>query len=153
MRPALQILLLIIAATVSSSTSKERPVIEAKARVKEHRHGARGELVPGEEGMIKVIVYWPKVFSALSYEICHGCYIIDATGERIEDKSDVGTVYTVHPDSTCGGSICHVFKNVQRGKNRFNVRVQTNDGWSLWSEHANFNITEFGYAEHEHDEL
>mmetsp|Transcript_30717 Transcript_30717/g.37515 ORF Transcript_30717/g.37515 Transcript_30717/m.37515 type:complete len:154 (+) Transcript_30717:90-551(+) len=153
MKSAMQILLLTIAATISSSTSIPRPVINTNARVKQHRAGAVGDLVIGEEHMLKIIVKWPPMRPALSYEICHGCHVIDSTGERLEDEETAGKVYPVDPHSTCGGDVCHVFKDVPKGKNRFNVRVLTPNGWSVWSEHVNFNVVEPGNPEHEHDEL
>ena len=134
-----------------ASAMPDRPVIDKRARVKQHRAGAQGDLVSGEEHLRKIIVYWQPMPNALSYEICHNCHVNDDTGERRDE--DVGFVYPVNLEDTCAGNMCYVFKGVPLGKNRFNVRVKTADEWSGWSEHANFEVDEPGFPDHEHHEL
>ena len=47
------------------------PIIDTRARVKQHRSGARGDLVKGEEEMHKILVFWPENPRAEVYEMCH----------------------------------------------------------------------------------
>jgi hypothetical protein len=147
----LQLLLLLAAASLASAIP-DRPKISNRARVKQHRFGATGQLVAGEEELRKIIVYWPPTVGALGYEICHNCSVDDATGVR-SDENDGGVATAIAKGDTCGGTMCGVFPGAPFGKNRFNVRVQTSEGWSLWSKHANFVVGEAGFSEHEHDEL
>mmetsp|Transcript_21247 Transcript_21247/g.32275 ORF Transcript_21247/g.32275 Transcript_21247/m.32275 type:complete len:153 (-) Transcript_21247:39-497(-) len=132
----------------------DAPTIDNRARVKQHRSGAQGELVVGEEDKRKIIVYWKKNFAAKNYEVCHGCRIADATGERdMEGGDSPGKVIEVGIDQTCSDNICLVVKGTNRGMNRFNVRVETSEGWSKWSKHANFDVQEAGFPTHVHHEL
>merc|ERR1712195_212296 len=103
----------------------DAPVMADSARVKQHRAGAQGDLVAGEEEMRKIIVYWNQNSRAKKYEACHGCRVVDATGVR---EGDSGRVIEVDIDETCNDNMCLVVKNAKKGKNRFNVRVQTNAG-------------------------
>ena len=147
---AAKLLLLLLVANPCAAIP-ERPKMDQRARVKQHRFGASGDLVAGEEELRKIIVYWEKTSGALGYELCHNCRVDDATGVRLDD--DEGDVRPIPLDMTCAGNMCGVFPGAPLGKNRFNVRVQTSTGWSLWSEHVNFFVDEPGHAEHEHDEL
>ena len=144
-------LLLLLFVTNSYAAIPDRPVIDPQARVKQHRFGANGDLVEGEEELRKIIVYWPRTPGALGYEICHNCNVDDAKGVRLDDEKD--KIKTVGPTDTCGGEMCGVYPGAPLGKNTFNVRVQTSEGWSLWSKRANFVVDEPGHAQHVSDEL
>lgn len=140
-------------ATVATSlvSATHPPIVGLGARVKQHRAGAQGDLVSGEEDLLKIIINWEAVDGAEKYEVCHNCVINDATGKREGDDS--GTLYKVAADFTCGGRPCHVLTAAPRGKNRYNVRVSTEGYWSKYSEHRNFNVAEAGNVQHEHHEL
>lgn len=128
------------------------PIVEDEARVKQHRSGAQGDLVAGEEHLLKAIIYWNPVRGAKIYEVCLGCSIQD--GERLSEEQ--GRIETSEPGDTCGGRQCLVMPGTPRGINSYNVRVQTDEGWSKWSEHANFLVDDstIGMAPHiPHEEL
>mmetsp|Transcript_54301 Transcript_54301/g.60689 ORF Transcript_54301/g.60689 Transcript_54301/m.60689 type:complete len:152 (-) Transcript_54301:195-650(-) len=136
--------------TASLVSATKPPIVGLDARVKQHRAGAQGDLVPGEENLLKIITNWEAVEGAEKYEVCHNCIINEATGER---EGDSGTANEVAVDMICGGQPCHILKGARRGKNRYNVRVSTAGEWSKYSKHRSFNVAEVGNVQHEHDEL
>eukprot|EP00555_Chaetoceros_dichaeta_P014443 CAMPEP_0198264310 /NCGR_PEP_ID=MMETSP1447-20131203/15158_1 /TAXON_ID=420782 /ORGANISM="Chaetoceros dichaeta, Strain CCMP1751" /LENGTH=148 /DNA_ID=CAMNT_0043953199 /DNA_START=85 /DNA_END=531 /DNA_ORIENTATION=+ len=140
----------LLAAVATSLVSATPPIVGLDARVKQHRGGSHGDLVTGEEDLLKIIINWEAVNGAEKYEVCHNCVINEATGER---EGDSGTLNEVAADFTCGGRPCHILKGAPRGKNRYNVRVSTKGYWSKYSKHRNFNVAEVGDVQHEHDEL
>mmetsp|Transcript_29530 Transcript_29530/g.67894 ORF Transcript_29530/g.67894 Transcript_29530/m.67894 type:complete len:152 (-) Transcript_29530:279-734(-) len=147
-------LILTLAATAFGLSTAAYPSIRHEARVKQHRSGANGDLVDGEEEMRKIIVYWDIIPDAVEYELCYGCVVDNKTGIRHDDPKG-GHVFTIGISSTCGGvDMCKAIPNANLGKNVFNVRVKTNDGrWSRWSEGANFIVDEPGFSQHVYDEL
>ena len=143
------------------------PELHVSARVKQHRSGATGQLVPGEEDLRKIILTWDKptndVAGTIShYEICHQCGsdVIDGnTGTSTttlgEDK--IKTV-PIGRGGECGGHPCLVFPNCPKGKNTFNLRIAYKiDGgsdykYSLWSPQRVFMVDEPGNISHHHDD-
>jgi hypothetical protein len=144
-----------------------RPELHLTARIKQHRQGATGDLVEGEEALRKIILNWDPIVNAKAYEICHQCAasINSHTGERQqEEDEDVdsldGTVISVPVgrDGECGGLPCLVVPGTPLGWNTFHLRVQfmvsddkkttttttteeeKEDGWSLWSRVRNFHV-------------
>jgi hypothetical protein len=137
-----------------------RPELHLTARIKQHRQGASGDLVEGEEELRKIILNWDPILNAKAYEICHLCSsIIDShSGKRRqddgeeEDGGDGGTVISipVGRHGECGGMPCLVVPGVPLGWNTFHLRVQLtsndteddddDDRWSLWSPVRNFHV-------------
>ena len=64
------------------------PELDAAARVKQHRAGAAGALVAGEEEQRKLIISWKRFEAATGYEVCHGCDV-DANGVRTSAFGEV----------------------------------------------------------------
>ena len=63
----------------------DRPIFSATARVKQHFHKT-GQLIDGEEHLLKVIVKWDAISGAEGYELCHNCnHILEETGEENGD--------------------------------------------------------------------
>jgi hypothetical protein len=130
-----------------------RPELHLTARIKQHRQGATGDLVQGEEELRKIILNWDPIVNAKAYEICHLCSSIDSnSGQREDDSgedSDGGTVISipVGRHGECGGMPCLVVPGVPLGWNTFHLRVQLpskhttdDDRWSLWSPVRNFHV-------------
>ena len=141
--------------------TKTRPNFTATARVKQHFHKS-GNLVEGEEHLIKVILKWDHLPNANAYEICHNCHHINEdTGIIIEDddekKSDDantgGKIYEVDMTggkNTCGGQPCLVMPNTPRGNNKYHLRLKDMSDLSVsaWSKYQNFMIDEPGTEVH-----
>ena len=108
------------------SVSVPYPVLSPRLRVKQHRAGAEGNLVPGEEEFIKIILGWEFMETATAYEVCENCDIDSATGVRATTCG--GTVEWVDKDNTCGGQPCWVRKQCPVGINTFAVRATLKDG-------------------------
>ena len=115
------------------------PEIDIKARVKQHRAGAAGDLVAGEEELRKVIIQWDKVDGATGYEVCHNC------------KGDVEKIIPVEVGrkGECGGRPCMVLPGAPIGYNTFQLRVKTSSGVSDWGSARNFKVQDVGHVEHE----
>lgn len=125
------------------------PKIDLVARVKEHRQGARGDRVEGEEHMRKIIIQWESLPGALGYEVCHNCDVA-------EDGSwgGKGEVIEVPVGQERSGRPVFVKPDVPRGVNIFHVRASTEEGnWGLWSEPRSFDVQEPGNAHHSAEEL
>jgi len=137
-------------AVAASSKVVEYPVINPMARVKQHRAGANGDLVKGEEVHRKVILKWDRWGGAKTYEVCHNCQIDDATGVRSGDR---GKVMSSGPDLECGSQPCQIFPGLAKGQHIYNLRVEDASGWSRWSPHVNFKVDESGFQEHKRAEL
>jgi hypothetical protein len=130
----------------------DRPQFDLKARVKQHRRGAEGNLVHGEENFRKIILAWDRVSDAEAYEVCHDCDIDDGTGTRDSTMGDdKGEVFprAVGRNFECGDRPCLVMPGAPLGYNRFNIRVKVGSEWSAWSKHRNFFVAEPGHVEHE----
>ena len=123
-----------------------------QARVKQHRQGAQGNLVEGEEDLRKVILGWHAIPGVVAYEICHQCVgrIEEATGVERGD-ADIGTIHETPPDHTCGGEPCLVLPAAPLGYNTFHLRYKTDEGglWSPWSEMKRYNVKDVGHLTHE----
>jgi len=117
------------------------PEIDVSARVKQHRSGAGGDLVEGEEELRKVIVTWDKAYGASSYEICHNC-VLNASGDLIEGVAQSA-------NSECGAQPCSVHPAAPLGYNTFQVRAKTGAGWSEWGTQRKFFVDEVGHVDHE----
>mmetsp|Transcript_23005 Transcript_23005/g.33953 ORF Transcript_23005/g.33953 Transcript_23005/m.33953 type:complete len:170 (-) Transcript_23005:64-573(-) len=121
-----------------------------QARAKQHRRGAEGKLVEGEEHLRKIILGWYRIDGAEAYEICHQCVgrIDENTGVEIDDS--IGTIRRGGEITTCGGQPCTVLPAAPIGYNRFHLRYQTKDGdWSSWSKVKNYKVEDVGHLEHE----
>ena len=120
------------------STAHAAPVLDNvpvlfEHRVKEHRAGANGDLVVGEEGFLKVMFKWNLDESAIEFEVKH----IDPTGHE--------TTSTVETDQQCGGYMCFIKKNCPRGINAFAARTLSSDNqWTRWSTQLKFDVEEPG---------
>ncbi|CAB9518967.1 expressed unknown protein [Seminavis robusta] len=141
-------LLVFLLALLSAIANEIPPVpqVDQVARVKEHRRGANGDLVPGEENLRKLLLQWHAIPGALEYEVCHNCHISDS-GDVLE-----GNINFVPTSKTKAGRPVFVFPNAPLGKNSFHVRVSVEAGvWGPWSEQRNFVVDEPGQVQH--DEL
>ena len=127
--------------------------MEPAARLKQHRAGATGELVPGQEHLLKLTVFWNAIPDAQIYEVCLNCEIHD--NERLDPT--VGRLEVSDPQQTCGGRQCFIWPGADPGVNRVHVRVRTSDDRvSRWSDPGNFEVAadKIGFTEHiPHEEL
>mmetsp|Transcript_22742 Transcript_22742/g.38856 ORF Transcript_22742/g.38856 Transcript_22742/m.38856 type:complete len:153 (-) Transcript_22742:149-607(-) len=128
----------------------DRPNFKATARVKQHFHRT-GELIDGEQHLLKVIVKWDAISAAEGYELCHNCnhHISEETGE--ENGEVDGKIYPIEVGGAnmCGGQACHVMPGAPKGHNKFHLRVKKDGEWSAWSNYQNFNVQEPGNFDHE----
>jgi hypothetical protein len=126
----------------------EYPSILSSMRVKEHRSGAEGTLVEGEEHLLKVILKFTAVHAAEVYEVCHNCVIDDESGKRSGDEGDTDEIGL---DSVCGGEPCWVRPGCPKSWNTFNVRAMVGDEWTRWSKTGRFLVVaneDTGHASH-----
>ena len=142
-------------ADAASIISQERPNFIGTARIKQHRAGANGDLVEGEEHLLKAIIKWDAIPNAERYEICHHCndYIDEETGvadDNVTDEDSIKDIYDIEigGKNTCGGQPCLVMPGVPKGNNQYHLRVKIDGEWSLWSKHQNFFVSEPGTFEH-----
>ena len=132
----------------------DRPNFTATARVKQHFHYS-GDLVDGEEHLLKIIVKWGAITGAEAYELCHNCnFIVEETGEENNNNGGGNTAGTIYPieiggKNLCGGQPCHVMPGAPMGNNIFHLRVKKNGEFSPWSNYQNFNVQEPGNFDHE----
>eukprot|EP00584_Thalassiosira_punctigera_P004059 CAMPEP_0172526636 /NCGR_PEP_ID=MMETSP1067-20121228/1505_1 /TAXON_ID=265564 ORGANISM="Thalassiosira punctigera, Strain Tpunct2005C2" /NCGR_SAMPLE_ID=MMETSP1067 /ASSEMBLY_ACC=CAM_ASM_000444 /LENGTH=153 /DNA_ID=CAMNT_0013310183 /DNA_START=63 /DNA_END=524 /DNA_ORIENTATION=- len=146
-RPA-SLLAALLAASSSSAAAGDRPPFVGTARVKQHRHRT-GDLVEGEEHLLKAIIKWDHVPGAEEYELCHECdHIDETTGEEDGAGPVGGEAYPVEVGHTCGGLPCNVMPGIPQGHNKFHLRVKKGGEWSLWSEYQNFDVKESGTFGH-----
>ena len=145
--------LLLVFGWMTAAARPAAPVINDQARVKQHRKGARGDLVDGEESLRKVIVQWGSVPNALEYEVCHDCTFDSQTGEPKEGE---GVRSMVDIGKTRGGQPVHIVPGARIGINTFHVRARVGtkakNTWTDWSEPRNFDVhedTTKSYAEHQ----
>merc|ERR1739844_467764 len=101
--------------------------------------------VKGEEELRKIILSWEKVSGAQGYEVCHNCEM-DSAGNMV--KGDILPI-AVGRAGECGDLPCLVKPGAPIGYNTFQVRVQTDQGWSEWGSKGNFNVQEPGSVDHE----
>lgn len=142
-------LIVALISTISSVGAVDRPNFTASARVKQHFHRT-GDLIAGEEHLLKVIVRWNPMSAAEAYELCHNCnHILEETGEENGDVD--GKIYpiAVGGANMCGGQACHVMPGAPKGNNKFHLRVKMDGEWSAWSNYQNFNVQEPGVFDHE----
>ena len=113
-------------------------------RVKQHRHKS-GELVEGEETLLKLILSWKSISGAEFYEVCHNCVdLIDqATGEEIGST----TVKVLKSIGTYGGNPSVVMPAIPSGLNSFHLRFTDESETSKWSEVVHLDVSEVGQAE------
>ena len=140
--------------TVSAALA-DPPKLEETARIKQHRSGASGDLVEGEEHLVKAIFYWNSVGGALEYEISLDCH------RNVEESDELVVVQkgkkdTISPSKTCGGRPCYVYPAAPVGITTVSVRVKTEDGWSEWSQPVKYlvDMSQIGNTPQiPHDEL
>jgi hypothetical protein len=122
-----------------------------QARVKQHRSGAAGDLVEGEEHLRKIILGWHGIAAAEAYEICHQCTgRIDEDGMEVAGEEALGTVHPLTKDNMCGGEPCLVLAAAPLGFNRFHMRYQKGGDWSPWSAVKNYDVgVDLGHLQHE----
>lgn len=145
----LSVLLVPLITAISLVAAVDRPNFSAVARVKQHFHRT-GDLIDGEEHLLKVIVKWDAISAAEGYNLCHNCnHISEETGE--ENGNADGTIYPIEVGgkNMCRGQACLVMPNAPKGYNKFHLRVKTNGEWSAWSNYQNFNVKEPGNFDHE----
>ncbi|KAL7527595.1 hypothetical protein ACHAXR_002027 [Thalassiosira sp. AJA248-18] len=143
-----------LALAVGIVAAVDRPNFVGTARVKQHMHRT-GELVEGEEDLLKIIVKWDSIPHAESYELCQDCdHIDEETGAETGAVED-GIIHSVGigKEFTCGGQPCKILPGTRRGHNKFHLRVKTANGEvSAWSKHQNFDVQEpgtFGHVDRE----
>ncbi|KAL7446866.1 hypothetical protein ACHAXM_011437 [Skeletonema potamos] len=139
----------LITTTILVVAVLDRPNFRAVARVKQHFHKT-GDLIAGEEHLLKVIVKWDAIGAAEGYELCHNCnHILEETG--VENGEVDGTIYRIEigGKNMCGGQPCYVMSGAPIGYNKFHLRVKKGGEWSPWSNYQNFNVKEPGNFEHE----
>jgi len=125
--------------------------LDVSARVKQHRRGAEGNLVEGEEHMRKLLLQWDAVDGALGYEVCHNCQ--PTTGSEVKNGELQGIITPVPVDQTKAGRPVFIFPNAPLGKNTFHVRVSTKKNeWGPWSAQRTFNVDEEVGTIHHHED-
>ena len=108
-----------------------------------------GELIEGEEDLLKIIVKWDDIPGAEGYELCHECNHIDeSTGAEIGAVD--GTIYPagIVGRDRCGGRPCKVMPGAPMGYNKYHLRVKNGGKFSPWSNHQNFETLEEGSYDH-----
>ena len=119
------------------------PLVDMSARVKQHRSGASGDLVEGEEELRKIIIQWDSIPGAMSYEVCHNC-------EVVEGSPQPGEIHAVDLDMIRSGRPVFIKPGAPLGKNTFHVRAKLDGGTDgPWSKERVFNVNEPGNALHE----
>jgi hypothetical protein len=119
------------------------PIVDMSARVKEHRFGADGDLVEGEEDMRKIIIQWDPIPGAASYEVCQNCQVF-------EGSSHSGELHLISAENLRAGRPVFIKPNTPLGTNTFRVRAILEDGTDgPWSQERVFNVNEPGTAVHE----
>eukprot|EP00580_Thalassiosira_gravida_P003658 CAMPEP_0201605392 /NCGR_PEP_ID=MMETSP0492-20130828/5225_1 /ASSEMBLY_ACC=CAM_ASM_000837 /TAXON_ID=420259 /ORGANISM="Thalassiosira gravida, Strain GMp14c1" /LENGTH=164 /DNA_ID=CAMNT_0048069633 /DNA_START=40 /DNA_END=534 /DNA_ORIENTATION=+ len=151
------ILAAIVIGTTTTASSTDRPNFIGTARVKQHMHRT-GDLVEGEQHLLKLIIKWQPIPGAEGYELCHECNHIDETtgretGTLDADEGTDGTVGTTIPieiggKNVCGGQPCHVMPAAAKGHNKFHLRVKKGGHFGLWSKLQNFDVAEPGTFQH-----
>ena len=121
------------------------PNIDSEAWVKQHRAGAAGDLVAGEEDLRKMSVQWESVPGAYEYQVCVNCDL----------EADPST-WTIKPvpvgrAGERGGRPVFIYPGAPIGHNTFHVRVSLTDKeqFGHWSEPRHFNVGEVGRTLHE----
>lgn len=139
----------ILALLVGSATAINRPNFVGTARVKQHMHSS-GDLVEGEEDLLKIIVKWDHIPGAEGYELCHNCNHIDEESGTEVGGAD-GIVYPIGIGGKfeCGAKPCSVMPGAPKGHNKFHLRAIVGGEMSPWSNYQNFNVLEPGSFEHE----
>ena len=124
------------------------PLVDTSARVKQHRAGASGDLVPGEEDLRKIIIQWDSIPGALSYEVCHNCDVVEGVPQASSSGGD--SIHTVGVDMIRAGRPVFIQPGTPLGKNTFHVRANFDGGTNgPWSQERIFNVNEPGNALHE----
>lgn len=145
-RNAASLLGAVLLSAAVAAASDDRPNFVGTVRVKQHYHRS-GELVEGEEDLLKVIVKWDPIPGAEAYELCHDCgHIDEATG--LEDGELDGAMYPIEVGHTCGGQPCHVMPGIKQGHNRFHLRVKKGGEFGPWSKYQNFETVQPGNVGH-----
>ena len=137
---------------VAAAERPARPEFDDKARVKQHRAGAQGELVPGEEDLRKIILQWDHIAGAQEYQVCHECsqsLLEEDTDATTNKNEEDGKIHNVSVGHECGGKPCFILPGAPLGYNAFHLRVKVGDEWSEWSSPRNFFVKEPGTVSHE----
>ena len=154
------LLVLSLLVAITTAALAKPPVLEANARVKQHRAGAQGALVEGEEDLLKMIVFWSSVPDAIDYQIQRDWKVVDEeTGDVLIEEGTVETSF-----AKCGGRPCLVVPGATRGLHTVMVRAKLSSSteeeavWTLWSEPAHYLVDDstMGMSPHvpqPHDEL
>jgi len=124
------------------------------ARVKHHRRGASGDMVPGEEHMRKLLLQWDSVEGALEYQVCHNCVFVppEEKGHYFGEIKQ-GNIDTVPATQLKANRPVFIFPNAPLGKNTFRVRVSVKEHeWGPWSDPRNFMVDEPGTVQHQHED-
>eukprot|EP01083_Nonionella_stella_P029977 82334_1 len=142
---------LAIGTTASSASTLSRPRFVGTARVKQHMERT-GELVEGEEHLLKIIVKWDPIPGATGYELCDGCHNIDEETGLVADGAEVdGVLYEIGigGEYMCGGQPCKVIPGAPPGNNKYHLRVKDKSGeFGPWSNYQNFDVKEPGTFSH-----
>ena len=138
---------LVSLAVAQEVSDKKAPVIEKKARVKQHRilgNSAKRDLIKGKEHLRKIKFMWDATEGANAYDVCINCNIKD--GKR--DHPPSGKV--VHATDTCGGQPCYIHDHLKQGETqRYHVRAKFDDGKvTVWSAPKQFTPNEPGWSHH-----
>ena len=153
MKATLFILVGLLAWTVSArvggeiDSSRPAPVIEKRARVKQHRViGKAGELIEGIEHLRKLKFLWNDVEGATGYDVCINCKI---TGGKRADNDAAGEV--IEAQDRCADNPCYIHGELAQGETQvYHVRASFKDGtMTPWSEPSRFTPNEVGFSEHE----
>jgi hypothetical protein len=145
----LNFLLLLFSFVLHASGQDTAPIIDLSARVKEHRAGANGDLVAGEEEQRKIIIQWEEIPLALEYQVCHNCQATDEEGQL--EPGETGKIHSVSKDSVRANRPVFVKPDTPLGRNTFHARASVKGEWGPWSKQRVFNVDEPGNAVH--DEL
>lgn len=150
--PEVLLTLLLSLLSLCASAAIDRPEFSIyQSRVKQHRAGAAGDLVKGEEELRKIILGWHQIEGSDVYEICHQCVgrINEGTGEEVEGKEEIGMIHPISPEHTCGGQPCLIMPAAPLGQNTFHLRFKKDGNFSPWSTIRNYNVGDVGPIEHE----
>jgi hypothetical protein len=134
---------LLFPASILGNEDALTPLVDFSARVKQHRFGASGDLVEGEEEMRKIIIQWDAIPGAVSYDVCHNCPIVEGSPQS-------GEMHSVSVEAQRAGRPVFIKPNTPLGKNTFHVRANLAGGTNgPWSKGRVFNVDEPGNAVHE----
>ena len=126
----------------STYSSQAAPVIQKRARVKQHlSRGTNSELIEGLEHLRKIKFMWNTVEGAVGYDACINCKI--SQGQREENDTN-GTVEPAQ--DMCADSPCYIHTELEIGvAQAYSVRATFTDGTTTpWSDPVRFTPDEPG---------